>query len=485
MAEIKLNKPLYEEKSTPAAGGGGREARAPRAPRPGTLARGAADLIDLLVLHFAGLLVIRFASDAIIALGEAGPWVGLAVGWLYFALGASYLTGGRTLGKVILQLRTVDVTGPDLALGRAAWRAVAILWPLAVYLVVDRIGQSLDRPDTLSVAPLWGRVAGALVFGWWMGNIFFVALDPHGRALWDRLSGSIVITSDCQPEALGEFMRSAREAASGPAPRRAVTALVAAIVVCLGVFGGVVWLNAQKLRELPEAERRNFEQQKKELYVAGFGQPVPLGPSAETAPADAETSTVHFQYRHTGPLDVAALKRDPEVMDKARVLARVGVAEIRRMMAARAEAIPPELVPKKFRFDVGFASYCDLLFAWDSVEVLTISHTVAMREALAGTAESEAKATDAAEAGTTSGSAVMSGAVAERAGATSGTAAPAATRTTERDMQTTGAALADGASTSSATARMGEAAAPGGSAAPTSSSASRAAVTTASAATPR
>lgn len=384
MAEIKLNKPLYEEKaSCPSGGESGAScaARQPRAPRPNTLARIGAGIIDLLVLHFVGLMIIRFAPTAVIALGGAAAWVGLAVGWLYFAVGGSILTGGRTVGKAILQLRTVDVTGPELGFAKAALRAMLMLWPLALFLIMDRTAEGLDKPDALTLAPLYGRLAGAVVFGWWLGNVFFAGLDTHGRTLWDHWSGAIVITSDCEAEALGQFMRSAREQGGG-LPRRPLTALVVALVVCVGFFAWLIWRESQRLAELSPEDRQHFVDQKKRLHVEGFGQPLPLGPSREAAGADDQTSTAHFQYRRRGPVDTAALKKDPAVMGKAKELADVTIAEMKRHLDRERETVPLEMFPAKVRFDVGFASYCDLLFAWDSVEVLTLSHTVPLRAEL-------------------------------------------------------------------------------------------------------
>lgn len=384
MAEIKLHKPLYEEKpSCPTGGESGAScaARQPRAPRPNTLARIGAGIIDLLVLHFVGLMVIRFAPAPVIALGDAAAWLGLVVGWLYFAGGASVLTGGRTVGKAILQLRTVDVTGPELGLGKAGLRAMLILWPLALFLITDRMAEGLDKPDALTLAPLYGRLAGAVVFGWWLGHVFFAGLDAHGRALWDHWSGAVVITSDCEAEALGQFMRSAREQGVG-LPRRALTALVVALVVCVGFFAWLIWHESQRLAQLSPEDRQHLVDQKKRLYVEGFGQPLPLGPSREAAAGDDQTSTAHFQYRRRGPVDAAALKKDPAIMSKAKELADVAIAEMKRHLEREKETVPLDLFPPKVRFDVGFASYCDLLFAWDSVEVLTVSHTVPLRAEL-------------------------------------------------------------------------------------------------------
>ncbi|MCX7625810.1 MAG: RDD family protein [Candidatus Sumerlaeaceae bacterium] len=406
MAEIKLNKPLYEEKSpTPSGGESGATGagRPPRGPRPNALARIGAGIIDLLVLHFAGLMIIRFASEPVIALGGAAAWVGLAVGWLYFALGASEFTGGRTVGKAILQLRTVDVTGPDLSFGKAGWRSALIVWPLALFLVTDRTAEGLDRPDVLTLAPLYGRLAGAVVFGWWLGNVFFSALDAYGRTVWDHWSGAIVITSDCEAEALGPFMRSARdETAAGGLPRRPLGALVFTLLICVGFFVWLIWRETQRLGQLSPEERTHFLEQKKRLFVEGFGQPIPLGPSREAAEADNQTSTVHFQYRRRGPVDATALKKDPAIMNKAKELAEVTLAEMKRHLEREKETVPLDIFPAKVRFDVGFASYCDLLFAWDAVEVLTLSHTVPLRAELQAAMRGQRRAMSRSEQETTS-----------------------------------------------------------------------------------
>lgn len=382
MGEIKLNKPLYEEGASGSGVGsaGAGESRSPRPPRPHTLARVGALVVDVLVLHFVGTLVIRLSPEAVLALGPWAPWVGLAIGWLYFGVAASAWTGGRSVGKLILQVRVADATGPDLSLGRALVRSAVLLWPLVLFLVVDRLAETLDRPDTLSLAPLWPRVAGAVAFGWWLGNVFFVALDAAGRATWDWAARSVVITSDCEAAALGEFMRGVRQGLEVGPSRRSWVALAITLAACGGLFGWLLAHEQQRLRTLPAAERQRIIAQKQKLYVPGFGQPMPLGPSASSEPEDAQTSTAHFQYRRRGSVERVRIEKDPVAMGKAEELARVSVEEMRRLVAER--DVPREVLPEKVRFDVGFAQYCDLLFAWDAIEVVKVSHTVALRQAL-------------------------------------------------------------------------------------------------------
>ena len=392
MAEIKLNKPLYEEKASGCASGEcAAQTRQPRAPRAGMLARIGALVIDVLVLHFIGLALIRLVPEALVNVGWAGPWLGLLVASLYFGLGASVLTGGRTVGKLILQLRVVDVTGPELSVGRALVRSAILLWPFVLFVLVDQWAERMDNADGFSLMPLYPRALGALGLGWLLGNVFFASLESHGRTLWDWICGSVVIASDCDPAALGEFMRSARESAASPMPRKPLGALVAVLVAFCGFFVWLLWSEAKNLDAMPAADKERYAAHNRELFLPGFGRPVPVAASA-TQEADTQTSTAHFQYRYRGKLDVARLKQDPRVMDSARRLAEITVEEIRREMARR--QIPLTEIPPRVKFQVGFASYIDLFFAWDAQEVFSVSHTVALRDELGNVGEKATKATE-------------------------------------------------------------------------------------------
>src|SRR5689334_21089261 len=124
MSEVQLNKPLYK------SGGDGQAPNRPVMPRPARasmMPRMGAILLDILLLHFAYLLLIKLAPGVTVALGKAGPWLGLFVGWIYLSVCGSHITWGKSLGKLVMRLQVSDVNGPDLPLPRAALRAALLL----------------------------------------------------------------------------------------------------------------------------------------------------------------------------------------------------------------------------------------------------------------------------------------------------------------------------------------------------------------------
>ncbi|AXA36877.1 hypothetical protein BRCON_2100 [Candidatus Sumerlaea chitinivorans] len=370
MPEIRLNKPLYEEPSQ----SGSAPAKQPRAPRPNTFARLGAIIIDVLLLHFVMLLVIRLVPTQIAALGYAAPWVGLLVGWLYFGICSSELTRGQSLGKLLMQLRVVDVTGPELSIARAFQRALALMWPLPLVALSSFALEKLDRPDAFTAWPVVAVALRALAIGWYLGNVFFSALEPYGRAWYDRLAGSVVITTDCDPAALGEFMRGAREPLPAEKLRRPHIFLWGTLAA-FTVF--VVFLGVQQYRDFqsrPEEERAQLLAQKAALYIEGFGQPVPLGPTRDEdgTARDTQTSGAHYQYRRYGVFTVDELRKNPKIERAAEAIAEATAKEIEKALA-REKDLPPN-IPPALRFDVGFAMQCDLFFAWDAIEVYRVSH---------------------------------------------------------------------------------------------------------------
>ena len=249
MAEIQLNKPLYKE-STPASG-----PPAARGPRPSPFARFGAFLVDVLVLHGVFLAFIKLAPSVAIRAGSAGMWIGLALGWLYFALGFSRVLGGRTAGKLVLRMRVADIAGPDLPFDRAALRAALLLWPAALYLALVRYGESRFDPSVLSITPMAHIVALGAIVGWLAGNCSHCTAEPFGRAWWDRMAGSAVVNSDSAGEAQAEFLRVARETFDAARLVRARRLHAAGIRLRHGARGVHALRSNRAIAAMPEKER--------------------------------------------------------------------------------------------------------------------------------------------------------------------------------------------------------------------------------------
>jgi uncharacterized RDD family membrane protein YckC len=145
---------------------------------PGSLApfnrRAIARLIDtaLLVVPFAVVVLLRWTHTS-----ESGDFVAEAVPF-WFALAmrlaaivyetVAVAVTGRTLGKLICHLRVEDAHGGRPGLSAAATR--------------------ITVPDLLSLIPL---------FGWAITVVLYVSARhvPLGRHLYDRLAGTVVVST--------------------------------------------------------------------------------------------------------------------------------------------------------------------------------------------------------------------------------------------------------------------------------------------------
>ncbi len=407
--EIRLNKPLYKEDGggPPAASGGAGAPSAPlpRPARPMILARAGAFVIDVLVLHGLLLGVIKLWHEGIVQLRLAGPWVGLLLGWVYFALGSGPLTGGRTLGKLIVRVRVADLSGPDLPAGRAALRAALLLWPGLLSTLLSQMSEARYNAGVLSIWPIVPLLGWAVILGWFAGNSVFAAVDPHGRTWYDRFTGSIAVALDASAEDQGDFVRSARET-TDPARLRKSRLYLWLIV---GGLAGLVlfWLQQQHryLQQSPEW-LNGLRTRQQELQIPGFARPFvydeasrPGSAPAATQASDPGTSTLVFLYTARRPLDAKALEADPSVRgvvdrisDYQRLEVRVFREQERLERAKRAKtaepAAPPPVsmadrMPRKLQIRAAFAEFSDLFFAWNASEVFSIGKKVDLADVLA------------------------------------------------------------------------------------------------------
>jgi hypothetical protein len=382
VAEIQLNKPLYKEDPPASDGGAPAPAMRTRGARAGMLARTAAVALDLLAVHAVLMAVATFLPQYTVRLGYGGAWVGLGLAWVYLAVCGSAACGGRTLGKALLRLRISDMAGPDLPAGRAALRAALFLWPLAVYNVLNEISERADVPDNLGVVPGLWLLGLALVVGWLAGNLFYAMADGHGRTLYDRLTGSIVTTTDADLEDIQKFVRSAREDADPARVKRATVLLATTIAGLLAVTCWQLWRGTTSVAALPPDQREALVEYRRAVYREGFrfslAGPLTAAPAGSgaadgttaTATADAATSVANYQLLRRGVIDVDALKSDPVVREMP---VRLGQMARRELARARSAGTAASSIPPVVRFRVSFAELSHLLFAWNALEVFSVS----------------------------------------------------------------------------------------------------------------
>lgn len=373
MSETRLNKPLYKEEKE--------EYRpTPRQPKASILGRAAAFFLDIMLLRLVFATLVRFLPEPILALGPVAPWFGLLLGWAYFGIGFSHITLGRTLGKLILRVQVAEISGPDLPVGRAFYRAGLLLWPLSVVLVLRMLAENFANTNPTSIYTTLEVYGWMLTLGWTVGNLGFAAMDPYGRGVHDRLADSIVINAELEPAPVGEYMADAREAAQAPPMRRSITSLGFAMAICLAFAAASSMEVMRQLRDLDPAERERAMA----MIDADYGRAWPVPPRDDTPTTGV--LPVNFNFRKRGNMDVDAIKANTNTtatLDRL-ISATMGpgfIDELKQYLssanldnARRGEGMTS--VPTTIRFEMSYAEYADLLFAAEAHPVYSLTRDV-------------------------------------------------------------------------------------------------------------
>lgn len=388
--EVSLNKPLYKDD--------GEFQPTPRQPKSSIIGRGAALFVDWMLLRLLFSSIVRFFPDPVLALGPVAPWVGLALGWIYFGVGFSHITLGRTLGKLILRVQVADLKGPDLALGAAFVRSAVLLWPLPVLLALRLAAEhyaNVDPTSAFTAIEIFGYMA---LLGWLFGNLMFAAFDPFGRGVHDRLANSIVINAELEPAPVGEYLAGAREAAAFPPVKKSITSLGVALALCIAFAAASSLEVMRQLKDTPAEEKARMQA----LLVPGYGHAWPVPPPEDAA----TTSTVplNFQTRKRGRLKVEQVKADATTSTLNRVIdATLNSTFADKMQEYLASANmdrmrrgeQPTSAPEYLNFELAFTEYADLFFAAEAHPVYTISQKVDMPTTAVLTTETTGTATAA------------------------------------------------------------------------------------------
>lgn len=389
MAEIQLNKALYK------AGGEGTTAESkPVVPKPGRasiMPRMGAVLLDILLLHFVYLLLIKVAPGLTVRLGRAGEWVGLLGAWAYFSICGSHLCLGRSLGKLFLRLQVGDEAGPDLPLGRAMVRAALLLSGCVATIALEQYAAARDTQSELDPLPTFLKALGwAINAGWLLGNLLFSAYEPFGRTLIDRLAGSVVTATDAEPGLLQEHLARVRESIGTPAPKKCYVALLVCVVAACALVIPQYTRFRSELQRLSPEERQRLQRGRSLFQFSGFTGPNPTGRFETPAGDEDKTSTnvavlaAILGYEHLGQVEPDALKSDPQVKSfhQRAVQAAQNEPDFRESISGLFNNLnltrirneqPGTTIPKLLRMEVSFAERADLFFAWDAVPKYSVS----------------------------------------------------------------------------------------------------------------
>ena len=148
----------------------------------GLLRRSAAFSLDAFLLLALGSLAGALMPETLASFGAWGRGVGLLIVLLYFGLGDSALTGGRTPGRLVLGLYVSGANGLPLPVWRAAARTLVVCLPLFV------------ETRQLSWHPATEAALASLIYGSAIAHYYLYLFNRRSRqGLHDLLTGSYVL----------------------------------------------------------------------------------------------------------------------------------------------------------------------------------------------------------------------------------------------------------------------------------------------------
>ena len=202
------------------------------APFAGLWHRGAAFIVDGLILGLIGYALGLALFDTFVRLGPWGRVVGFVVALGYFVPQESTRGGGQSLGKRLLRIRVVDAQGNALSPARSALR-------FAIFGVPYFLNGAPLPIDVLSFAH--GVPVAVLVSGGLLALAYLLVFNRRTRqSLHDLAVGSFVV----------RVRRDAHDARDVPGPARVWTGHLA-IAGGLVVVAGATPLLYPRLLRLP------------------------------------------------------------------------------------------------------------------------------------------------------------------------------------------------------------------------------------------
>ncbi len=147
-------------------------------------------LIDCLILGVIGLVIGSILFDTFTAMGGWGRLVGFAIALAYFGTLNSWVGGGQTAGKRLVNVKVVDSEGGSISLHRSYARYVVLGTPYFLN------GAMIATP-----VPLLIPIISVVIFGAGFAILYLYVFNRRTRqSLHDIAAGTLVVrATDVEP----------------------------------------------------------------------------------------------------------------------------------------------------------------------------------------------------------------------------------------------------------------------------------------------
>ncbi|MEQ8819799.1 MAG: RDD family protein [Sumerlaeia bacterium] len=161
----------------------------PKLPVVGFWYRFLTILFDFITIYLVFRLLSAALTEPLMAVATPASLLALIAAFFYFALGNGPVGKGRTLGKMLTGLRTVNYRGEPPTLLQSSIRT-AVLFPFMVLGVL--LFPISNSPDAI-VSFVYSALTGFLSFAALLASILAIAFNPYKQGLHDFCGKTYVV----------------------------------------------------------------------------------------------------------------------------------------------------------------------------------------------------------------------------------------------------------------------------------------------------
>lgn len=244
----------------------------PALPVPGFWGRAGAFLVDGAVLILVFYMAAHYAYDKLYTSRQLWQFVAAAIVFVYFWVGSSSLTQGRTVGKAVFGYRTVAREGGAPPAGRAAARSALIQTMVLAYVLFRNMLHITDPTFDVLVVLM---ILHCLVLAFAASNAVFCMLHPKKTSLHDLWTQTAVVRSESEADGLA-FLKEWDETSRVKLKFATYPAFIAGLGVLVMLAGNFIgnWKSLARNLEIMDTLRQKVD-------VSGFHFQTFVGPSLE------------------------------------------------------------------------------------------------------------------------------------------------------------------------------------------------------------
>lgn len=142
-------------------------------------------LIDIVLLGIIGAVLMIFAEDFLVRLGDKGLLLGLLIALIYQTISNSRLGNGQTPGKRVMGIQVVDVNGDTIGLLKSFYRALILSAPYFMLNMSIPFLSDVVFIDIFKMAVLCSMLTGIVVL--------YIFNGLARQSLHDLLTGTYVV----------------------------------------------------------------------------------------------------------------------------------------------------------------------------------------------------------------------------------------------------------------------------------------------------